>query len=420
MSPPVLRPVGGRPGTRLAALLGQGLEPVAPDRPVTGCLPLIVAAVADEGSPTEDREGAAAAELAAVRLRESGSELDWGAPVTLSLRGLLRFCRERGADSVPAAREEPGLLRAMQLGSWFDAPWRTRALRRVPGASILLAPLALISRRWLFAAADLAFWSGARDAAEPGEWRRLTRSSYAVLLYHRFAGEAKPDQERLDLSPRRFRRQLLALRIAGFRPLSGEHLLDFHAGSGDLPRRGVVITVDDATADSVAPLLRARSWCPQLFAPTAEVGGRADWLDGEPVASWDELRSLTAAGARIGSHGRRHRRFTELDAAARGEALRGSLEDLRREVGEPFPAVAFPNGAHDARLCREAEEAGYRLAYTTEKGRNGAGTDAHCLKRVSVHRADGALAILWKASTGAALPARWMRLRERRARARGR
>ncbi len=48
--------------------------------------------------------------------------------------------------------------------------------------------------------------------------RRLDGRSYVVLVYHRFAGELKPGQERIDISPRRFARQLRALRLVGFRP----------------------------------------------------------------------------------------------------------------------------------------------------------------------------------------------------------
>jgi peptidoglycan/xylan/chitin deacetylase (PgdA/CDA1 family) len=250
-----------------------------------------------------------------------------------------------------------------------------------------------------------------RSEASPIEHRRLT-SSYSVLVYHRFAGELKPGQERIDLAPRRFFRQLRLLRLLGFSPLSLAELLEFHSGArNDLPRRRFAITVDDAMADAVAPLRRVAGAGPQLFVPTGDVGGAAHWIDGEPVASWDEIRALSAAGVVVGSHTLHHRRLTELDAVAREAELIGSLSELRERVPGAVAVLAYPNGDHDDAVCAAAEAAGYEAAYTTEKGRNGAGADRFRLRRVSVHGADGAPAVLWKVLTGEALPKVWIRLR---------
>jgi peptidoglycan/xylan/chitin deacetylase (PgdA/CDA1 family) len=179
----------------------------------------------------------------------------------------------------------------------------------------------------------------------------------------------------------------------------------------------VVITVDDGTADCVGPLLGEGRWLPQLFVPTSAVGGHAVWLDDGPLASWDDLRALRAAGVEIGSHTRHHQRTTELPPAALTESIAGSRADLRTEIPEPLPIVAYPHGDHDDRTCTAAAEAGFLAGYTTEKGRNGAATDPFRLRRVSIHAADGALAALWKAATGEALPEFWLRIRRARMRA---
>jgi peptidoglycan/xylan/chitin deacetylase (PgdA/CDA1 family) len=329
------------------------------------------------------------------------------------VRELLVRSRERGRSSVAAVRADPALAAGTEVGSWFDASWRTRALRRLlrgPGA-VAIRPLALRSPRWLALAADLAFWAGVRERADARLWRRLTRDSYTALVYHRFAGELKPGQERIDISPRRFRRQLRALRLAGFRPLSAADLLAFHAGEAPLPRKRVAITVDDGTADCLKPLRRAAGWAPLLFVPTAELGGTAHWIDGEAVADWEQIAALATAGVAVGSHTRHHRRLTELDPATRRAEIAGSLADLRERLPAPLALLAYPNGDHDAEVCRETRAAGYAAAFTTEKGRNGAGADPFALRRVSIHGADGALGALWKATTGEALPGPWLRLR---------
>jgi peptidoglycan/xylan/chitin deacetylase (PgdA/CDA1 family) len=415
----LLHGVTGPQGSRLARLLGEGAKPLAPLRGVTGCFERIVADVsgpdselslAADGLP----DGAARPEAIALRLREREARLGWGEPVEVpDLEALVDLCRERGRSSVEMIEADPALLPGMQIGSWFDSSWRMRAARRLlRGAWRAPASLAGGDRR-LAAVADLAFWAGVRSGVGQAGWRRLTAASYVALVYHRFAGELKPGQDRIDIAPRRFRRQLRALRLAGFRPLSAEDLLAFHAASRDSPplRGAVVITVDDAIEDCVEPLRRHAEWKPQLFVPTRELGGAAHWIDGEPVASWDEVRGLDSAGVRIGSHTRHHRLLTSLDRTTRREELEGSLADLRERIADPLEILAYPNGDHDATVCRESRAAGYAAAFTTAKGRNGAGADLHCLKRVSVHGHDGALAILWKASTGEGLPSSWLRLR---------
>jgi peptidoglycan/xylan/chitin deacetylase (PgdA/CDA1 family) len=268
-----------------------------------------------------------------------------------------------------------------------------------------------LSPRWKELRDDLANWAEIRAGADRAEWRRLT-SSYSVLVYHRFAGELKPGQERIDIAPRRYRRHLRLLRLLGFKPLPLDELLAFHRGERNaLPRRRFAITVDDAIADAIEPLRRTARLSPQLFVPTAELGGSAHWIDGEPVAGWDEIRALADAGVAIGSHTRHHRRLTQLGAAEREVELLGSLTELREHVPGAAAVIAYPNGDHDDAVCAAAEAAGYEAAFTTEKGRNDAATDRFRLRRVSVHGTDGALAVLWKVLTGEALPGWWPRLR---------
>jgi peptidoglycan/xylan/chitin deacetylase (PgdA/CDA1 family) len=277
----------------------------------------------------------------------------------------------------------------------------------VPPAA--LAPLARRSPRWRELQADLSHWSRVRSGSSPEEWRRLT-SSYAVLVYHRFAGELKPGQERIDISPRRYYRQLRLLRLLGFRPLPLPDLLAFHRGElNELPRRRFVVTVDDAIADAVEPLRRTAHLSPQLFVPTAELGGRAHWIDGEPVARWEDIRALATAGVAIGSHTRHHRRLSQLSGPEREVELVGSLAELREQVPGAVAVLAYPNGDHDEDVCRGTEEAGYEAAFTTEKGRNDCTSDPFRLRRVSIHGVDGALAALWKVLTGEALPSWWLR-----------
>lgn len=303
-----------------------------------------------------------------------------------------------------------------RTAAWFDVPLRRRLARR----AALHLPLDVLSRarppRAERLAVEAAFWAGVRAETTPAEWERLTRAGFVALVYHRLAGENKPGQERLDVSPRRFATHLRLLRLLGFDVLAADEALEVVAASGRAPRRGVVVTVDDGLRDCLDPLARAAGCAPILFVPTRELGGPAHWLDGEPTMSWSEVRSLAQLGVAIGAHARHHVRLTELDAEALADEVEGCLADLRSEVPDARALLAYPNGAHDAAVCAAARAAGFEAAFTTEKGKNGAGSDPFRLRRVSVYGYDGPLAFLWKAATGEGVPRVVERLRRRRLR----
>lgn len=413
-----LHGVTGPRGSRLEALIGEALSPLLRRRPVVSAFERVVADVtgpaelldaAAAGLP----DGAARPEAAAVRLRRGRAQLAWGEPRRVeSAAELLELCRARGASSVAIARSDPSLVPELQLGTWFDATMRLRLIRRAALALPALARTAAWSATTLLVGVEGAFWRGVRSAATRVEWRRWTHSSHVALLYHRLAGEGVAGQEHLDLAPAKFHRQLRTLRLLGFRQLRADELLAFHEDpAGILPRRAFTVTFDDGIRDAFEPLMREAQPRPMMFVCSREAGGVAHWLGNEPVLDWDDVRRLAAAGVDIGSHTRRHPRLTQLDPAELADDLAGSRAEVRAEIPGAVDVLAYPYGDHDVRVRDAAVAAGYRAAFTTERGPNGAGTDAHLLRRVSVHAADGALAVAWKAATGESLPQWWLRLR---------
>jgi peptidoglycan/xylan/chitin deacetylase (PgdA/CDA1 family) len=361
-------------------------------------------------------DGAATPEAVAVRIRRTGEELEWGEPESFAdARELLRFCRDRGASSVELVRADPTLLTGLQLGSYFAAPATRRVLRRLLLAARVRAPAPLEI------AADAAFWSGVRRTATAREWQRLAQSSYVGLYYHRIAGEGKPGQERLDVSPAVFERQVRWLRRLRLRPLTPDDLIAFHTDpEATLPNRSFVLAADDGFRDAIVALVRHADLRPFVFVPTSAVGGSASWVDGEPVASWSELRELVSRGGVIGSHGLTHVSFPELDPEALVTELGESMRELRTQIPEAAPLLAYPHGHNNATVRAAAETAGYRAAFSSETGRNGAGTDRFGLRRVELKEWDGPLAVMWKALTGELIPwsieRRRLRWRARRSR----
>jgi peptidoglycan/xylan/chitin deacetylase (PgdA/CDA1 family) len=380
---------------------------------------------AERGLP----EGAGRAEVVAVRLRRSGVAVRLTTDPVSGPADLERRCREHGRSSVAMVRADPSLLCELHVGSWFRARWQVRLARRL-ACRMPLAVRALCrtapgtwSARLL---ADAAFWAGVRVEASTAEWHRFTHSSYVALCYHRVAGDNKPGQERLDVPPPTFERQLQVLRRLRFRPLSAEEWLRFHGmRTARMPPRSYLLTFDDGFLDAVEAARRHPAHHPQIFVPTAAVGRSLEWAPDDALADWQDLRSAARAGIAVGSHGRHHRPLAGLEAAALGEEVAGSLEDLRAQLDRVLPVLAYPNGRHDHAARAAALAAGYQAAFTTEVGRNGAGTDVLCLRRISVKAWDTPLAMVWKVLTGEPLPGGWERRLRRRherrlARAQGR
>jgi peptidoglycan/xylan/chitin deacetylase (PgdA/CDA1 family) len=418
----VLHGMKAPPGSRLARSLERA-EAAEGLVPLVGPFPEPIARLTGPASLMEEvgrdlPDGAAKAEALAVRLRRSGVELSWGdSDVLPDARSYLEASHARGVSSVDIVRADPSLLTELQLGSFFNVYWPSRVVRR----ALSSAPAMFVKRLRSATAADAAFWAGARSAVTEDEWARLTQSSYVVLTYHRLAGDRIPGQERLDVDPAMFRRQLGWLRRLGFRPLSSEELARFHLDpSATLPRRSFALTADDGFRDAVVALHGQLSAKPQLFVNTACVGGVASFAADKALASWDELRDLAAGGASIGSHARTHGRLADSPPVRLDEELAGSLRELQAQVPAAVPVLAYPHGSHDDQVRATAIRSGYRAAFTSETGRNGAGTDPYCLRRISVKDWDGPLSVLWKAMTGEQVPwNRWaLRLRQARLNAR--
>ncbi|WP_026610948.1 tetratricopeptide repeat protein [Methylocaldum szegediense] len=190
--------------------------------------------------------------------------------------------------------------------------------------------------------------------------------SIPVLLYH---GVTVSDRQ--DTMPlKKFREQMYALKKEGYQSITMRQLLDFLEGKNvDLPPKPILITFDDARADSFRnadPVLAETGFKATMFVPVADVATR-----GAYTVVWSEIRRYFATGRwdmqchstegqhyvpvdKEGHMGRflvnrlwleeQGRQETSEEYAARIDAdYRNCLEVLRREVpGAEIIAFAYP------------------------------------------------------------------------------
>lgn len=261
------------------------------------------------------------------------------------------------------ARNERFVLHRIEAGE----TWRTLA-RRYLGDE---------SKHWRIA----EFNAGADDAGRlvviplqstnPLGVQRDSYQTVPILTYHRF-GEGR---SRMVVGAEAFASQLQYLADNGYEVIRLSRLLAFLEGREPLPRRAVVITMDDgyASAYRVAlPLLRKHGFPATVFVYT-------DFIGAGDALSWAQMREMVDSGLiEIHSHAKTHDNLLETlpgETAARYRArleheLRTSRNLLRTRLGVPVDMLAYPYGDADAVVAKHAADAGYRLAMTVEPGGN--------------------------------------------------
>lgn len=112
------------------------------------------------------------------------------------------------------------------------------------------------------------------------------------------------------------------------------------------------------------------------------------------LLSWDQVREMSDTGWSIGAHTCTHPILTRLAPAAAALEVRGSIDRVRSEIGEPVLGFAYPNGQpgdfDDASLAAVGQ-AGVPLGFTLAPGPTRRGellADPLAVRRVYVHHGD--------------------------------
>jgi len=184
-----------------------------------------------------------------------------------------------------------------------------------------------------------------------------------TIAYHGVGRvDARDDTFDLVMPPEHLESQVRFLRRAGYRFLAAGEL------AGRRPARGTaVLTFDDGWQDAleiVAPLLGRLGVTATFFVNPGLWGAQHHTVAGPGGRLLDEdgVRALAAAGFELGSHSMTHVDLRSLDDAALARELVDSREAISALTGKSCRVLAYPFGAHDARVQRAARAAGYELA----------------------------------------------------------
>jgi peptidoglycan/xylan/chitin deacetylase (PgdA/CDA1 family) len=193
-----------------------------------------------------------------------------------------------------------------------------------------------------------------------------------ILTYHRFAENCNSP---LCIPKRLFELQMRYLKENGYHVITPEELLAFLEYRQGLPKKSVLITMDDgyrSVYDIAYPILKEYGFTATLCIYTSFIG------ISKISITWDQLREMKAKGFTVGSHTVFHSDLTrpkegetELELIARiEEEIQGSKKIIDKELGQDTYIFAYPYGRYDQRSIKIARQAGYKIAMSVRRGGN--------------------------------------------------
>ena len=217
-----------------------------------------------------------------------------------------------------------------------------------------------------------------------------------ILCYHRFsatgAGNAKPRSMtgKMVVSASNFAAQLDWLARNDYHVIRLSQLVAFLEGKRPLPRRSVVITVDDGYESMIRvalPELRKHGFPATLFVYT-------DFIGAGDALSWAQLQQLDASGlVDIQPHSKTHRNLLDRSAGESDAAYRQMIEIetraprelLERRLGKPARVYAYPFGDANDTVLDVLQSQQFQLAVTVNPGGNAFFAQPLMLRRTMIY-----------------------------------
>ena len=206
-----------------------------------------------------------------------------------------------------------------------------------------------------------------------------------ILCYHRFG----PQPGKMVVTPEAFAKQLDYLAQNGYSVVPLSDLIEFLDGTRALPRRAVVITVDDGHISSYRyayPLLKQHGFPATFFL-------YSDFIGAGEALRWTQVREMAGSGLiDFQAHSKTH---TNLAYRLEGESERHYQERLDTEIRQPRDLLernipgkvvhyAYPYGDANETMLERLGAAKYRLAVTVNPGGNAFFSHPLMLRRTMV------------------------------------
>jgi peptidoglycan/xylan/chitin deacetylase (PgdA/CDA1 family) len=207
-----------------------------------------------------------------------------------------------------------------------------------------------------------------------------------ILCYHRFGNGGG----KMVMSGASFAQQLDWLANNDYHVIPLAQLTEFFQGHRPLPKRSVVITIDDgyeSTQRIALPLLRKYGFPATVFVYT-------DFIGAADALSWPQLHDLVDSGLiDVQAHSKTHRNMIERDAAQTDDGYRLKLdiearvprELLERRLGVQVQRFAYPYGDANQAVLDALTRQHYQLGLTVNPGGNAFFAQPLMLRRTMIY-----------------------------------
>ena len=208
-------------------------------------------------------------------------------------------------------------------------------------------------------------------------------NSLAVLMYHYFYDESASETAKNSnwMSISKFEEQLKYLKENNYYYPAWQEVADFADGKIDLPQNSIVITMDDghkSVFNLAIPLLDKYNIPATAFVITSKFDtNNLEKYKDSTIDFESHTNNMHRGGGTIGHGGI----FPALSLEEGVADLKTSIEKLGGNSG----ALAYPYGDCTERTMKAAEQAGFKVAFTTVNKKVKPGMDKFELPRVRMY-----------------------------------
>lgn len=191
----------------------------------------------------------------------------------------------------------------------------------------------------------------------------INTDAVTVLCYHSLSDH----HDRFAVSVDMFEKEME--KIAAYATfISLDDAVDVFMGVKKLKLPAVAITIDDGYGDAEAILsLTKRLGIPVTYFVLSALEKKGKMND-IPLANWESVRRLRAAGWTIGCHSATHPNFHAISDEQLFAEIVIAKEKIEEELGEPIRYFAYPGGRFSERSIALVQQAGFQAAFSILEG----------------------------------------------------
>jgi len=199
-----------------------------------------------------------------------------------------------------------------------------------------------------------------------------------ILNYHSVSPVAHTETP--TISPEVFSRQMEYIHKKGYKVISLDEYIKQRKTGRDF-KNEVVITFDDGYEDNYTyalPLLKRYHFPATIFLIVKDI-------DKARFLKLSQIKEMAKGNIGFGSHTLTH---SYLPAVIAEDELKKQIFDskklLEKKLGKPVDYFCYPLGGFTEDIKKLVESAGYRAAFTTNKGPGKLNIDLYGLKRIKI------------------------------------